>query len=545
MPRLSDGQSAAGWLARPTGRRRFLSQAAKTVAAGAGAALVPGSAAAKRAGALSPPASVARRVRFPGVRVGRRDPRYDTLRMGFNERWVGKPAYIQLVGDTRQVARCVREAVRRRLRITVRGGGHCYEDFVAANTGGVIIDMSPMHAVYRAADGSLCLEGGCTIWDVYEQLYKNYGVTLPGGSCYSVGLGGHVVGGGYGLLSRKFGLTVDYLAAVELVVVGRNRSVRVVTAAKDDPDTADLFWAHTGGGGGNFGVITRYYFKHLPRPPQQVYVSNVAWNWEDIDATRFHTLLSNYGRFMHDNSNPSSRYADLFSLLKLTHRSAGQLVMTTQLAGADRRLLDSFLGQICHGVASPVDQVHPVGHQPAVPKVASTRRMPWLQATQTLNGSGPNQRAKYKSAYMIEPFPNDQIDAIYRALSDPNYVNPQALLQVDSYGCKINARKPRQTAVAHRSSIMKLQYQTYWTDPGQDDYHLRWIRRFYEDVYRPTGGMPRPNGVTDGCYVNYADADLGDWWKLYYKDNYARLQAVKARWDPYNIFRHRQSIRLP
>lgn len=74
---------------------------------------------------------------------------------------------------------------------------------------------------------------------------------------------------------------------------------------------------------------------------------------------------------------------------------------------------------------------------------------------------------------------------------------------------------------------MKLQYQTYWADPAQDDYHLSWIRRFYRDVYSATG------------------VDLRDWPELYYNDNYRRLPRVKARWDPTNYFHHRQSVRLP
>ena len=85
--------------------------------------------------------------------------------MGFNQRWVGTPSYIELVANTGQVVRAVQDAVQRQRRITVRGGGHCYEDFVSANDGGVIIDMSQMTAVYLADDGTFCAEGGATNWD--------------------------------------------------------------------------------------------------------------------------------------------------------------------------------------------------------------------------------------------------------------------------------------------------------------------------------------------------------------------------------------------
>ncbi|MFL5805331.1 MAG: FAD-binding oxidoreductase, partial [Roseiflexaceae bacterium] len=157
---------------------------------------------------------------FPGCSVPPSDPRYPTLVIGFNQRFVGSPQYVQVCGDTDQVVHAVQRAVDRSLRVTVRGGGHCYEDFVSGNIDGVIIDLSPLNAVFKAPDAQrFCIEGGCTLWNVYTQLYKQYGRTIPGGSCYSVGAGGHIIGGGYGLLSRLHGLTVDYLHAAELVHV--------------------------------------------------------------------------------------------------------------------------------------------------------------------------------------------------------------------------------------------------------------------------------------------------------------------------------------
>jgi Berberine and berberine like len=144
---------------------------------------------------------------------------------------------------------------------------------------------------------------------------------------------------------------------------------------------------------------------------------------------------------------------------------------------------------------------------------------------------------------MTKPFPQRQIDAIWNALSAPAFMNAQALLQVDSYGGHVNAVPAGDTAVAQRSSILKLQYQIYWTDPNQDDQNLNWIRSFYQAVYADTGGVPVANGdVTDGCFVNYCDTDLVDWPTLYYKDGYARLVAIKKAWDPLNIFNHAQSI---
>ena len=124
--------------------------------------------------------------------------------------------------------------------------------------------------------------GGADLWNVYETLFKDYNLALPGGSCYSVGVGGHIVGGGYGLLSRKLGLAVDYLAGVDVVGVNRRGQARLVRARKGDPKTKRLLWAHTGGGGGDFGIVTAYYFTGLPNPPEQVRVAITTWQWAQL-----------------------------------------------------------------------------------------------------------------------------------------------------------------------------------------------------------------------------------------------------------------------
>jgi hypothetical protein len=517
---VSGGATVAG-----LGRRRFLSVGGGVLAGAA--ALSPARPPLDSVDASLARASAAR----PADRIYPGDPRYNTMRQGFNRRWVGAPAYIQLVNNARDVVDAVQQAHDRGLRITVRSGGHCYENFSSGNYGGVIVDLSNMQGVSMDRAGLVAVEAGATMWNVYATLFKNYNVTLPGGSCYSVGIGGHIVGGGYGLLSRQFGLVVDYLTGVDVVCVDRNGRARLVRARKGDPGTEWLLWAHTGGGGGNFGIVTTYYFTGLPNPPGQVTVAITTWLWDDLirNPGSFATLLRNFGRFHQANSSPSSPYRGLFALIHAYHKSAGKISMTTQVAGPAFNLLDTFLDQLNAGV-------HPV---PTTTRVS----LPWLQATEWLDGSGRNQRGKYKSAYMKAPFPGHQIQAIYDALTDPDFVNPQALLQIDSYGCRVNAVGPHATAVAQRSSIMKLQYQTYWPDPGHDRVNLDWINGFYAKVYSDTGGVPVSNRVTDGCFINYPDVDLpASWPTLYYKDGYTALQKVKARWDPLNVFHHRQSI---
>src|SRR4051812_48881758 len=284
-----------------------------------------------RAGTGSSPdgAGTTAGTEVPAVEVRPGDPRYPALTTGYNQRFSGTPAYVAVVTTPVQCLAAVREAVAAGRRVTVRGGGHCYEGVVSDNPrgagihpsrvragrpgpGGAVIDLSGMRAVAQDQDGGGALQAGCPNWDVYELLYKSYGVTLPGGSCYSVGLGGHVVGGGYGLMSREHGLTVHYLDAVDVIVVDAHCRVHVVTARKGDPDTGDLFWAHTGGGGGTFGVITAYHFKDAPVPPPVVQLASTTWEWSALDPVAFATLVGNYGRYLAANSAPGSPARTLF-----------------------------------------------------------------------------------------------------------------------------------------------------------------------------------------------------------------------------------------
>ena len=360
--------------------------------------------------------------------------------MGFNRRWVGSPAYIQVVRNASKTVAAVQRAYDAGLRITVRGGGHCYENFSSGNHGGVIIDLSGMQSVHLDPAGRARVEGGATLWNVYQTLFNDYNLSLPQVPCYSVGAGGHVVGGGYGLLSRMHGLTVDYLSGVDVVCVNRRGRARLVRARKGDPETGRLLWAHTAEAAeGSFGIVPPGLLPPAAEQPVRVRLATTTWPWSGLTAEGFATLLRNYGRFMATHSSPASPFAGLFSLLKLFHHSAGQISMIAQAAGPAFGLLPSFLADIGHGV--------PGG-------TTTTETLPWLQASQTLNGSGPNQRGKYKSAYMKTAFPEDQIRAIHRALTDVNFTNPQALLQVDSYNYQDRrpaARTPRPSRSGPRS----------------------------------------------------------------------------------------------
>ncbi|HEY2323406.1 MAG TPA: FAD-binding protein [Thermoanaerobaculia bacterium] len=510
-------------------------------------------------------------------------------RQGFDRRWFAANLEEVYVPTHReQVAECVTSAITRYGRdVKIASGRHCYENFVYNGATRCVIDMSALNQVgFDGARNAFFVDAGCENWTVYRTLLNAFEKTLPAGSCYSVGAGGHITGGGYGLLSRLHGLTVDHLSAVDIVTwdarVG-HAELRHVSAASASNDERDLFWALCGAGCGNFGAIVRYYFAKLPDAPGDATLWTLAWNWSDLDRTKFGALLAAYAGLVVEMPETD------FSLLKLNHVSAGQIGLILQMVsppGVGRQEHRARAEAKVQSVRTRFADVAPsaplakplVGHpgyMTTLPASDSAQHLTYLEAVQTLNGSGPNQFGKYKSAYMKKAFPERQAHAIYEWLhKTPPGLPPgdmsQSLLQVDSYGGAINRRPSDATAVPQRTSILKLQYQTYWNNssrPGegeqppygaQADAHLQWINDFYAEVYQEYGGTPDPardrTGTVDGCYYNYpdnvlgthdrGDADRALW--LYFLDNFRRnprnLVQVKQRWDPDDYFHHAQSI---
>lgn len=534
--------------------------------------IAPGAAAAARVA----PGSLAADPPSDAVTVTPSHQQYPDLITGVNQRWVGNPEAINLVSTTGQIVTAVQQAVRAGKRISVRSGGHCFEDFVYNPAVHVVLDLSNMNQIsFDPARNAIAVEPAATLLEIYEKLYTMWGVTVPGGICYSVGAGGHVAGGGWGLLCRSHGLISDYLYAVEVVVVDSAGVAKAVVATRDatDPNN-DLWWAHTGGGGGNFGVVTKYWFRAanatgtrpetlLPKPPANVLLSAISWPWAGITQADFSALLKNYSAYHVANSAPSNPRRALCAFLLLNHRSNGEIGLVTQVdAGAPNAeaMLNEFLTAMSRGVSVPSGaQTKDMGEFAAMAEFATPRRLPWLKATRFLGTTNPTLndptlRADYKSAYMRAVVPDNQIAAFYRHLTRTDIVNPAATVVLSSFAGQVSAVAPTATAFPHRSASYKLLWQVLWGDRSQDATFVGWTRESYRDVYADTGGVPVINSVTDGCYVNYCDTDISDpafnrsdtpWYTLYYKENYPRLQRVKARWDPRNVFRHSQSVQLP
>jgi FAD/FMN-containing dehydrogenase len=414
--------------------------------------------------------------------------------------------------------------------------------------------MSTYHEIawdpkYRA----FSIGAGAILEQVYKELFYNWGVTVPGGGCLGVGVGGHFSGGGYGPLSRKYGSVVDHLYGVEIVVVDARGRARSVVATRDN-ELQDLWWAHTGGGGGNFGVVTRYLMRSagstgrtpeqsLPKAPSSLLSSIILYDWSKMTAASFRRAVRNWFDFFEQHNTADSPYATLYAPFLLASVAAGNFLMSNQIdasAPNAAQLLKNFQDAMVAGLDPK-------------PQVIEVPEGPFLQTTiQRSIAEAPNTtRNKWKAGYLRKGYTDAQIDTIYQGLIDPDHKTAETTALLIPYGGKVNTVRPDATATAQRDVMGKMVLAVSWSSASDDAAELAWTRKWYADLYAVTGGVPVPNATNAGSYINYPDADLADpafnrsgvpWHDLYYLGNYPRLRQVKTKWDPRNVFRHRMSI---
>ena len=491
-------------------------------------------------------------------RIGPTDPRYrGVVEKRFNKRFQACPDYVHLVHSTDQVVTAVMDAVADGRRLVVTSGGHCLEGFVADPDGRVIVDVSPMRRVYYdAGRRAVAVEAGATVGETFQQLYEQWRVVLPLAEYPGVGMGGHVVGGGFGFLSRRLGLAADYLYAVEVVTVDRSGHARAVVATQEPSDPHhDLWWAHTGGGGGNFGIVTRYWFRArgangndasalLPAAPRTVTTFEAEWNWSDIDRARFRQLLRNYGEWCEQHGSADSPNVSLWNLLQVHVQALGKIFIRGLVTD-----MDSGGSQIEEHLATLADGVMPL-------RELDVTSMSWLEFALNpfpkLFGMPPGGvSVKVKDALLKRRFSDVQADAVFNHMTSSG-APMGGMLGLATYGGRINTVAPATTAAAQRDAIIATACNAGWLDAADAPANLEWVRALYLDLFAESGGVPVPGEAYDGALINHPDTDLADpalntsdvpWHTLYYQENYPRLQQVKVKWDPRDVFHHALSIR--
>ncbi|CAH1662468.1 FAD binding domain-containing protein [Hyphomicrobiales bacterium] len=524
-------------------------------------------------------------------------------RQGFDKRWSApnlERVYTPLTAEDALNAAENFVRIYNHDEVQIVSGRHCYENFVYSNKTKCIVDVTGLRDFGLDKDKGYYIGTGNANWDMYQILNNVFGKTLPAGSCYSVGLGGHVTGGGYGLLSRLYGLTVDWLTGVNIVVI-QNKRAELVYCDKDNH--SDLFWAVRGGGGGNFGIITHYYFKELPRSPDYMYISTITLPWKNITSDVLYQYFQTYAE---NECSQAQQTWNNFNIFHINHKNTGSLSLSSftyydKHMHGDLRDFEQALIATTNARKQRYASIGETSNTPA-PHIGHPawladnglfltgddalpyRKYTYLEGTQNVNGSGANRYGKYKSAYMRKAVTRSQSDAYFNYMTfQPDGADLSAtLFQLDSYGGQINrlrgTSKPMpvsETAIVQRASITKIQYETYWQEDSQDpdanqalaSANIKWLQDMYTAAFADQGGYPNPDiqaASTEGCYFNYCDIDLGannanysmdggfypidKAMNLYFRRNYVgtyeapSLFAIKRKWNPDNWFASSQSI---
>ena len=497
--------------------------------------------------------------------IGPEDSRYtDLARRNFNKRFDGKPDYFRLVSSTADVIDALQHAVDKKLRVVVRSGGHCLENFVSDAEVRAVIDTSPMTGVsWDSKMKAFAIEPGTTLGEAYRKLAVGWNVLLPAGQSPDIGVGGHALGSAFGFVHRTHGLAVDYLYAIELVYIDANGIAQSVVATREPTDpNRELLWAHTGCGGGNFGIVTRYWFRAhdsdgrdamraMPGAPEMVVTRKAEWNWDDIDEASFATLVRNFGTWCEQNADANSPNATLFGVFTAPRKGQGKIELRAMsIAGANaEQQIDAHFAAIDAGVG----KIHTGDVQRSSWLTFAVNPFPDLYATSPGGVAVGFAKLKMKDALLRQRHSDKQIAVMYEYLTRAN-ANVGGGVGFATYGGRINTIASNATAAAQRNSIMDTSYSAGWMNADDESRSVQWVRELYRDLFSATGGVPVPNEQTEGAMINHPDADIAnpEWntsgvsfGAIYYGENYPRLQQVKAKWDARNVFRHALSIGLP
>ena len=420
-----------------------------------------------------------------------------------------RPAVVVRPASVQDVVRTVGFVRDNELELSIKGGGHNIAG-LALSDGGITLDMSGLKAVSVDLDASLARVGaGCTLGDV-DRATQEHALATTLGFVSLTGLAGLTLGGGFGYLSRRFGWTVDELEEVEIVTA--DGTVRRASRTADE----DLFWALRGGGG-NFGVVTEFVYRlHSVGP--QITAGLIAW-----PAARAEEVLATFRTV----AESAPRELTLVSLM----RNAPPAPWLPESAhGTPVIIVVACHSGTIEQASADLAPIRAIGEP-----LADLIQLKDYTAQQTLlDATMPKGNHYYWKSEFV-PGLSDELLATYRAqVADSNApANVVVLFQLDG---ALNEHPEDDGAVGNRDAAFACVIQSMWApdSPAGDD-NRAWVRRVWEAL-KPFS--------TGGNYVNFQTADETDErTAASYRGNLQRLEAVKARYDPTNLFRVNRNIR--
>jgi FAD/FMN-containing dehydrogenase len=436
-----------------------------------------------------------------------RSPNYDEARAIWNGMIDRRPALIVRCRTASDVAQAVRFARERELLVAVRGGGHN----IAGNAmidGGMVIDLSPMKGVTVDPEGRIArVEPGVTLGE-FDREAQKHGLATPTGINSTTGIAGLTLGGGFGWLTRKHGLTIDNLLSAEVVTADGLQ----MTAS--DRENADLFWAIRGGGG-NFGVVTSFEFQLHPIGPE-VLAGLIVHPFDGASET-----LRRY-------RDAVDAAPDELTAWVVLRKAPPLPFLAPAVHGREVVVIAAmYAGDMAEG-ARAFAPLRAIG-RPHADVIAPQRYTAFQSAFDPLLAPGArNYWKSHNFAALSDGLIDTMVDAA-RGLPGPG-----CEIFLTQMGGRAKRIPHGATAYAQRDIDFSMNVHARWTEPSQDAECIAWAR----DVFGATAPF-----ATGGVYVNFMTGDESDRVRAAYGANYDRVRGLKRKYDPTNLFRVNQNIR--
>ena len=449
------------------------------------------------------------RMQLRGEALTPSDPGYDQARTPFNAMQTDRPSLVVRPTGPADVAVAVTFARDNDIELTVRGGGHSVAG-LSTSDGGMVVDLSLMNGVVVDPEAKLVRVQAGALWGDVDRETQLFGLATPGGVVSDTGVAGLTLGGGYGWLRRKYGLSCDNVVEAQVVTADG----QVLTASADE--NPDLYWALRGGGG-NFGIVTSFAFRVHPLGP---IVAFTGVFYPQAEAAKILRGYREYFRNAPDEVTPEA--------ISIT-------------MPADPHLPEAIHDQQCFIVAAvyagDVDQGMEV-MQPlrelATPLADISQPMPFTAVQSAFDAFFPRgvMQTYWKSVYLPE-----LSDEAAELIAKKGAERPSPLTFIDTYvnGGAIPRVGAQESAFGDRSMPYMVAIVGFWDDAADNAANIAWIRETWHEIGK----------FGTGTYLNFTglaeedpDAAVAD----AYGPNLQRLTAVKSTYDPENFFRRNNNV---
>ena len=438
------------------------------------------------------------------------DPGYGDVREVFNAMHESRPDVIVTCVGTADVVDAVNFAREHGMVLAVRGGGHSIAG-LSSIEGGMLLDLAPMNGVIVDPELQVAHVQGGALWGDADREAQTFGLVTPGGVVSDTGVAGLTLGGGYGWVRRKHGLSSDNL--LEAQVVCADGQVR--TASADE--NPDLYWAIRGGGG-NFGVVTAFRFKLHPLGPIVGFVGAV-YPIEEVAE-----VLRGWRSYVSEAPDEVTSVC-----VTITFPAAPDFPEVVH----DRAV--AVIGGVYVGDADEGMKVMQPLRELGTLLMDMSQPMPFTAVQTAFDPFFPRNtlRAYWKSQYLAE-LSDEAIDVIADRAQD----RPAPLTLVNTFhmGGAITKVDPEATAFSEREAPFMVSIDGMWDDAADDEARVAWVRSTWNEIGKfGTGGVYLNfTGIADEELTAGVDSALGR--------NLRRLAEVKAKYDPENFFRVNNNI---